>query len=168
VIGVIVLRSPNRRYNDINMNSDQLNRLTSSVLVHTTQMAYVEEAPGTHALMEGFTEIFRYLSREKKSISIKDEWIILKKYIHLQHIRYPGRFEIDMADISESCNTYIYSGMILEFFDQALTLLLDSSESLFKLHININPGKPSLLNINISTNIYQNIKHKQLELPDGL
>jgi Histidine kinase len=155
------------RYNSI-VIAEQLNRLTSSVLVHTTQMAYVEEAAGTLAILEDFTTLFRYLTRETKSISLEVEWGILEKYIHLQTIRYPGRFEIDIDEINKYRNLYIYSGMILEFFDHVLTALLDSSESFFKLNIYIKTGISHYFETRITTNLYQNIKHKQLELPHDL
>lgn len=150
------------------MRSEQLYKLTSSVLVHTSQMAYVEEAAGTHALLEDYSEVFRYLTRKKKSIIIQEELIILQKYIHLQSIRFPSRFEISPFKNDECENCYIISGAIIEFFDNVLSTLLESMEHLFTLHLSLSRGSTKTFNIRISTNLYENLVHKQLELPDAL
>ncbi len=116
------------------MKVTQLNSLISSVLVHTTQLAYIEEAAGTHKFLELFSEIFRYLSRES-SIVLKEELRFLEKYIHLQKLRFPGRFEVEIVNIGNIDDYYVNSGDLIGFIDEVLSSSLDTLGNLFRIHL---------------------------------
>ena len=117
------------------MKLTQLNSLTSGVLIHTAQLAYVEEAFGAHALLEVFSEIFRYLTRKSCSIVLEEELLFLEKYIHLQKLRFPGRFEVEILNIGDTDDYYVNSGDLIGFLDEVLSASLGTSENLFKLSL---------------------------------
>lgn len=150
------------------MISDKLNRLTCGVLVHSTQMAYVEDAAGTYALLEDFTSLFRYLSREEKMIPLDRELRALKSYVHLQTIRYPGRFEISPIPEGSATGIYVKSGSILEFFDDLLSSLIESNQAYIRLDQSIGGENSRYYELRISCNLYANMIYKRLELTDEI
>lgn len=117
------------------MKVTQLNSLTSGVLIHTAQLAYVEEAAGTHAFLEVFSDIFRYLTRERRSIVLEEELQFLKKYIHLKELRFPGRFEVEILNMGDTDDYYVTSGDLIGFIDEVLSSSLDDFENMFFLRL---------------------------------
>ncbi len=117
------------------MKLTKINSLTSGVIIHTAQLAYVEEAAGTHAFLEVFSDIFRYLTKERRSIVLEEELQFLKKYIHLQELRFPGRFEVEIFNMGDTDDYYVTSGDLIGFIDEVLSSSLDDFESTFLIRI---------------------------------
>lgn len=146
------------------MISDQLSRLTCGVLVHSAQMAFVENAAGTRALLQDLTSLFRHLSGENKKIPIERELAIIEDYIHLQQLRYPGRFDFSNLTGTNYYNIYIQSGSVLELLDSTLTSLLENTHRHFLLTQSIEGGNPEKYTLRLTSDLYANIVHKQLDL----
>ncbi len=138
------------------------------VLVHASQMAYVEEAAGTHAILEDFSAIYRYLTLENDFPSLDEELAIIETYLHLQAIRFPGRFDVIHGNNSTDHDIEIRSGRLLEFVDQQLLPLLEDGEKHLQLELGIrNDGGP-LYYVLISDEENQRISQAHLELENAV
>lgn len=150
------------------MTDFQINSLTSGVLVHTAQLAYVEEAAGTHALLELFSDIFRYITRGRRSIALSEELLILGKYLHLQSLRFPGRFEADICSMKEDEECYLPAGGLIGFVDEILSSSLDSLEGLFNLQIASSGSGCRSFEVHVSHRTGKNVYQCKLPAEDDL
>jgi len=138
------------------------------VLVHASQMAYVEEAAGTHAILEDFTAIFRVLTQEDTLSALEEELACIETYLHLQTIRFPGRFDVIHGNNSFDREIVIRSGQLLEFVDQQLLPHLEDGEKHLQLELGIRDDGGSVYYVLISDEENRVISQAYLELENAV
>ena len=84
------------------MKQRRFDEFTQIFLVNASQMAYLEDAPGTQNMLQKFYELFRYFIKPESQILLSSEMDTLQNYIEIQKIRYGNRFDINFIN----CNAY--------------------------------------------------------------
>lgn len=144
------------------MKPEALHDLTLGVLVHASQMAYVEEAAGTSALLENFTPLYRYLTAEEQQTLLEEELKLLQNYIELQQLRYAGKVEIQLDLSSATGGMYLQSGKLLEFVHTEMQTVLEEMDEPIQILIHIE--KPAMVQLTVTQGGNQILHHKEVEL----
>jgi two-component system sensor histidine kinase YesM len=107
-------------------------------LITATQIASIEKAPKTLLLLKQMDEVFQYLTKENKSVSLFDELRTLEKYLQIQKMRYGNRFTINF--MNENCfkNIFINQSIVISTLDSILMNSIDRFEGNLNISIEFN------------------------------
>lgn len=119
------------------MDQKRMNEIIHVVLVSSTQLAYVEEAYGTLALLENTYEVFKYFTDDSKSVSLFTELEMLKRYIAIHKVRYGDRFSVNLSNESTYKSISISNLSVIDFFDSTLNALLEDNEMYIEIIIEL-------------------------------
>jgi hypothetical protein len=72
------------------MDRRRFNTLLDMFLINAAQMAFVEEAGGTHAYLQRLHRIFRHVTSESEAVLLREELQILSELFHLLRCSKPG------------------------------------------------------------------------------
>lgn len=110
------------------MEVKRIHEITNSFLVNASELAFIEEAEGTNALLSDFFDLFKYLTGEEQTVTLFDELEIVRKYVSVQKTKYNNRFTIEIKNIEEYKSVYILRSQILEYFDNTLCNIIEDVE----------------------------------------
>lgn len=113
---------------DLIMEVKRIHEITYSFLVNASELAFIEEAEGTNALLSDFYYLFKYLTSEEQTVTLFDELEIVMKYVLIQKAKYNNRFTIKINNIEEYKSIYILRSLILEYFDNILCNIIEDVE----------------------------------------
>jgi sensor histidine kinase YesM len=119
------------------MEQKRMNEIIHSVLVNSTQLAFVEEAYGTLALLENTNEVFRYFSGDMQSVTLFNELEVFESYLSVQKVRYGDRFSVDISNEPKYKSIFIPRMSIIDFFDSVIIKLLERNEISIEIKIDI-------------------------------
>ena len=102
------------------MEQNRMNEFIQSVLVNSTQMAFVEEADRTLKLLENISEIFRYFNSNLQFVTLFNELEILNRYIEIQKVRYGERYNFNIINENAYKSLYITHLSVIDFLDGIL------------------------------------------------
>lgn len=118
---------------------------THIFLVYASQMAYIEEAHATHAILQKFSELYRYLIKNDDTSMLKDELNALLNYLDIQKNRNQNRFDIVLDNKMKNMDNYIKRLSLLDFADNIMESALMRYESHFNIRLELkNDGNPGL------------------------
>jgi len=126
------------RGNDVEQK--RMNEIIYGILVSSTQLAYVEEAYGTLALLENTNEVFRDFVSELQTVTLFNELEILERYIVIQKVRYGDRFSVNLLNESRYKSIFISHLSVIDFFDTILIELLEQNETSIEFLIEFDIG----------------------------
>ncbi len=129
------------------MEQRRFDQFTQIFLVNASQMAYLEEAHETQAMLQKFIELFRYFNKADALVNLKEEMLALRNYVDLQKLRYGSRLEITCACPDERGDTPVRHLAILDFFDNLLGNALVQFENAISCNIGIEPGENARLKV---------------------
>lgn len=129
------------------MENRKFDELTHLFLVNASQMAYIEDAPKTHAMLQKFSELYRYMIKRDKKAIFSEELKALYNYIDFQMSRYNGRFNIIIENKVENLDLLINHLVILNFVDEILSDLLSNYENYFEAQILLIKSKELLAKV---------------------
>ena len=109
------------------MNQERLDQLTSGFLISAGQIAYVESAFETAAILESFTDFFRYAIRGGRQETLSNELDIFKKYILFQQVRYNNLIEVELDENISYQSIFIRSMSVIDYFDSLIDKLTDDT-----------------------------------------
>jgi len=118
----------------------RMNEIIYGILVSSTQLAYVEEAYGTLALLENTNEVFRDFVSELQTVTLFNELEILERYIVIQKVRYGDRFSVNLLNESRYKSIFISHLSVIDFFDTILIELLEQNETSIEFLIEFDIG----------------------------
>lgn len=116
-----------KRYDDFTFN----------FLVNASQMAYLEEAHKTYAMLQKFNELYRYMMRLDDFTMLCDELKALQNYIDVQSLRYESWFKIKLVNSLETCDIYIKHLCILDFVENIIRNAHSRHENFFNLKLEL-------------------------------
>lgn len=144
------------------MKFKKFDDFTYVFLVSASQMAYIEDAHKTHALLQRFNELYRYMIREDKSSLLSGELKALQNYIDIYVTRYEGRFGITIENLLDDSDIYIDHLCLLDFVDDVLSNALTLYEEYFNIHLTIQIDKYVCATISLKVNNNMEIFEKIL------
>lgn len=110
------------------MEVKRIHEITNSFLVNASELAFIEEAEGTNALLSDFYDLFKYLTSEEQTVTLFDELQIVMKYVSVQKSKYNDRFTIEIKNMEEYKSIYILRSVILEYFDNIFSNIIEDVE----------------------------------------
>lgn len=125
--------------------------LTLSLMANASQMAYVEEAHGTLAMLENYNEVFRYLTGSMQSVTLFNELEILAKYITVQKMRYGDRFNVSFVNQDQNKGIFISHLTIIDVFDSVLHAALERYEGTFNIFMDLEAEADNSVKITLET-----------------
>lgn len=133
------------------MKQRRFDEFTQIFLVNASQMAYLEDAPGTQNMLQKFYELFRYLIKPENQILLSSELDSLQNYIEIQKIRYGNRFNINYLNCNGYGDLFIKHLVIIDFFDNILNNALVQYEKIIDFTIEIIADKDINLKVTLKT-----------------
>jgi|GEM_PF-2794794 len=70
--------------------------MVSESLIKSTQLSFVEDAPGTHAVLEKTGALLRYAERGGGESRLVEEWRAILDYLELRRLLSPDRFSYEI------------------------------------------------------------------------
>lgn len=131
------------------MNPSRISELISLFLVNAAELAYVEEAHGTFALLNNLNQVYRYMIRDVDEVTLYNEIDILEKYIELLKMSYGDRFEVKFTNNDENKNIYIKHLSAIDFFDRILFCFLENYEDFISISISCQVLEDISMNMNV-------------------
>lgn len=146
------------------MEQKRMNDILQGVLVNSTQLAFVEEAYGTLALLENANDVFRYFINNITSVTLSNELDIFRKYLAVIKVSYGDRFSVRLADEDGYSSVYILRLSVISFFDSILALYLEQGEVSvdFNISFEVN-GNNNQMIIAVQTGRVENCHKLDLE-----
>lgn len=132
-------------------------------MVEAGELAYVENASGTAALLEQFLLLFRYLSKPVDWVTLRDEMQAVFSYAFLKQSKYGT--VIRVCDYS-ILDLFVKRGDILYFLDACLAkkqLLNAAYELKLKLTVDVAKGQKLKVRV-VSLNESSDYFEKDVEL----
>lgn len=133
------------------MKQRRFDEFTQIFLVNASQMAYLEDAPGTQNMLQKFYDLFRYFIKPEGQVLLSCELDTLQNYIDIQKIRYGNRFNIAFVNCSGFGDTHINHLTIIDFFDHILNDALLQYEKIISFTIEVVSGKDISLKVLLET-----------------
>jgi sensor histidine kinase YesM len=133
------------------MKQRRFDEFTQIFLVNASQMAYLEDAPGTQIMLQKFYELFRYFIKPEGQVLLSCEMDVLQNYIDIQKIRYGNRFDISFKNCCIVGEVFINHLVIIDFFDNILNNALIQYEKIIAFEIEIVLSKDICLKITLKT-----------------
>lgn len=72
------------------MERRRFNALMDLFLINAAQMAFVEEAGGTHGYLQRLHRIFRHVTSDAEAVLLREELEVLSELFHLLRCSQPG------------------------------------------------------------------------------
>jgi LytS/YehU family sensor histidine kinase len=119
------------------MKLKRFDDFTFNFLVNASQMAYLEEAHKTYAMLQKFNELYRYMIRPDNSSMLRDELKALQNFIEIQSLIYENWFKIKLVNRLETCDIYIKHLSILDFVENIIRNAHSEHESFFNLNLEL-------------------------------
>lgn len=110
------------------MEQKRMDEIIQGVLVNSTQLAFVEEAYGTLALLENANEVFRYFVNNTQSVTLFNELEIFIRYLAILKVRYDDRFSVNFANGNSYKSIFIAQLSVISFFDSILISYLEQNK----------------------------------------
>ncbi len=104
-----------------------MNDIIQGVLVNSTQLAFVEEAYGTLALLENTNEVFRYFVNTMQSVTLYNELEVFGRYLAILKVRNDDRFSVSLANDDRYKAVFIPRLSVIGFFDGILVSYMEQS-----------------------------------------
>jgi len=123
------------------MERRRFDRFTQIFLVNASQMAYIEEAPGTQDMLQKFIELFRYFNRPEERVSLTEEINALKIYVDLQRLSYGSRFDVVWTNCEDPEDISVRRLTMLDLFDNILSNALVQYENPIRFIFEVTCGK---------------------------
>ena len=120
------------------MKHKRFDDLTYIFLVNASQMAYLEDAHKTHAMLQKFNELYRYMIKNDNAAMLGEELRALRNYMDIQTSRHEGRFSISLVNSLESSDIYVKHLCLLDFTDNIMSSALARYESYFSVYLELN------------------------------
>lgn len=133
------------------MKQRRFDQFTQLFLVNASQMAYLEEAHGTQAMLQKFNELFRYFIKVDLHVNLSDEINALKNYVDIQKTRYGNRFFITFTNCDTINDIVISHLAIFDFFDSILNNALVQYENTINFDIEVICDKNITLRVTLKT-----------------
>ena len=109
------------------MEQNRMNDIIQGVLVNSTQLAFVEEAYGTLALLENTNEVFRYFVNTMQSVTLYNELEVFSRYLAILKVRYDDRFSVELANDDRHKSVFIRRLSAISFFDGILASYMEQN-----------------------------------------
>lgn len=116
------------------MEDKRMSEITTGSLAFAAQMAYVEDAHGTHKFLENFNVLYRYITKDAGIVTLESEISALNYFIEIQRMRFGNKFEVEISEIGDLSPVYIDKMALLDFFDKIIQDYIEDTEG----YVNIN------------------------------
>jgi LytS/YehU family sensor histidine kinase len=133
------------------MKQRRFDQFTQIFLVNASQMAYLEEAHGTQAMLQKFNELFRYFIKMDVHVNLSEEINALKNYVDIQKTRYGNRFHITFTNCDNTDDILINHLSIFDFFDYILNNALVQYENTINFDVEIITARNISLRVTLRT-----------------
>lgn len=122
------------------MKLKRFDDFTYNFLVNASQMAYLEEAHKTHAMLQKFNELYRYMIRNESVAMLCDELKALQNYIDIQSDRYENWFKIAILNNLKCSDIYVKHLSILDFIENIINTAHSRYENYFNIQLELKSG----------------------------
>jgi LytS/YehU family sensor histidine kinase len=150
------------------MKRRRFDQFTQIFLVNASQMAYIEEAPGTQDMLQKFIELFRYFHRPEETVSLTEEMNALQNYIDLQRLSYGSRFDVSWTSCEGLADTSVSRLTILDLFDNILSNALIQYENPIRFIFEVIPGENASVAVTLKTDTETEVFNRPLIEEAGL
>lgn len=123
----------------------KFDEFTYIFLVNASQMAYLEDAGKTHAMLQQFNELYRYMIKSDGTALLIEELKAFKIYMDIQSSRYEGRFSFNFENRISNNDINVRHLSLLDFADGIMNDALTRFEGFFKITFKLNmQGAPCI------------------------
>ena len=109
-------------------------------LVNASQMAYIEEAEKTHAMLQKFSELHRYMIKSGYTSTLGEELKAARSYLEIQTSVYEGRFSFSIENCIKNMDVNIKHLSLLDFIEEIMSNALSGHENRFSLAADLKEG----------------------------
>lgn len=134
------------------MKQKRFDEFNQSFLVSASQVAYLEDASGTQAMLRKFCDIFRYFTKTEKHALLSKELEVMKSYIDIQKTSYANKFEFAFTDYGSYADMTVDHFVLVGFFDTIFCQSLYKYDQPVFFQIGIISGHPPKLRITVQSN----------------
>lgn len=146
------------------MEQERMVDMIQSFMVSATQLAYVEEAHGTLALLEDANEVFRYIFNNVQTVTLFNEVEIFNRYQKITRVRYGDRFTVSFANQNSYKSVYIPHLSVVGIFDSIYKLILDQNETCIDLFAEVEMNiDANTLTVKVVTEKHEPFYHKEID-----
>lgn len=146
------------------MDNKRLSEFTHNCLVTATQVAIVEQAEKTLGLIEKLDEVFLYLVRDIKNVTLYKEMQIVENYVAIQKVRYGNRLNFYFINDQSFKKIHLTHKSIIDYFDSILTSSLEKFEGIINFTLEFDLIKNDCLIIVLESTDSKEIFYKNISL----